>query len=73
MVDILGFFSFQLMVRDWCNKGSGMCCYVHRLVHIKDPLLLIGNSSPCSGGNRFLLVLYKWSFTICPMPYNRFF
>ena len=27
-------------------------------------------SSPC-GGSRFPLSLSEWSFTICPMPYNR--
>ena len=38
-------------------------------VHIKEPLLLIGKSSPCSGSG-FPLSLSEWSFTICPMPYN---
>ena len=32
------------------------------MVHIKEPLLLIKMSSPCSGGSRF--PLSKWSFTI---------
>ena len=41
-----------------------------RQVHIKEPLLLIGKSSPC-GGSGFPLSLSKWSFTICLMPYNR--
>ena len=40
------------------------------MVHIKEPLLLIGKSSPCSGGNKFPLSLSEWSFTICPTPYN---
>ena len=33
------------------------------MVHIKDPLLLIGKSSPC-GGSGFPLSLSEWSFTI---------
>ena len=39
-------------------------------VYIKDPSLLIEKSSPCSGASGFPLSLYKWSFTICPTPYN---
>ena len=39
-------------------------------VHIKEPLLLIGKSSPC-GGSGFPLSLSAWYFTICPTPYNR--
>ena len=35
-------------------------------LHIKDPLLLIEKSSPCSGGSGFPLTLSQWSFTICP-------
>ena len=47
-----------------------MCYPACEMVHIKEPLLLIGKSSPC-GGSGFHLSLSKWSFTICPMPYNR--
>ena len=61
MVDLLRYFSFQ--------PGCGMCYSVCGMVHIKDPLLLIGKSSSCSG-SRFPLSLSEWSFTICPMPYN---
>ena len=32
-----------------CNKGRGMCYPVCGMLHIKEPLLLIGNSSPCGG------------------------
>ena len=56
-------------VHDWCNKGRGMCYPVCGMVHIKEPLLLIGKSSPC-GGIGFPLSLSEWSFTICPTPYN---
>ena len=48
---------------------SGMCNPICGMVHIKEPLLLIGKSSPC-GGSRFSLSLSEWSFTICSMPYN---
>ena len=55
---------------NWCNKGHGMCYPVCGMMHIKEPLLLIGKSSPCGGGG-FPLSLYEWSFTIYLMPYNR--
>ena len=47
-----------------------MCHPVCGMMHIKEPLLLIGKSSPC-GGSGFPLSLSKWSFTICLKPYNR--
>ena len=65
------YFSFQPVLHDWFNKGRGMCFPVHGVVHIKDPLLLIGKSNSCSGGTGFPLSLPEWSFTICPTPYNR--
>ena len=34
-VDPLSFFSFQPVLHDWCNKVCG-------IMHIKEPLLLIG-------------------------------
>ena len=40
-------FSFQPMLHDWCNKGRGMRYPVSGMMHIKEPLLLIGKSSPC--------------------------
>ena len=52
------------VLHDWCNKGCGMCYPVCGMMHIKDPLLLIGKSSP-SGGSGFPLSLSEWSFTIC--------
>ena len=39
---------------DWYNKGRGMCYPVCGMVHIKEPLLLIGKNSPC-GGSEFPL------------------
>ena len=46
-----------------CNPVCG-------IVHIKEPLLLIGKSSPC-GSSGFPFSLSEWSFTICLTPYNR--
>ena len=63
-------FLVQASAARSCNKDRGMCYPVFKLVHIKEPLLLIGKSSPC-GGSRFPLSLSEWSFTICPTPYNR--
>ena len=57
------------VLHDWCNKGCGMCHPVCGMMHIKEPLLLIGKSGPY-GSNEFPLTLSEWSFTICLMPYN---
>ena len=51
-------------------KCRGMCLPVCGMVHIKEPLLLIGKNSPY-GGSGFPLSLSEWSFTICLTPYNR--
>ena len=69
MVNPLNYFSFHPVLHNWCNKGRGMCYPVCGMVHIKEPLLLIRNSSQC-GGSRFPLSLSEWSFTICLTPYN---
>ena len=66
----LSYFSFQPVLHDWCNKGRGMCNSVCGMVHIKEPLLLIGKISPC-GCSGFPLSLFAWYFTICLTPYNR--
>ena len=63
-MDPLSYFSFQPLLHDWCKKGCGMCYPVCGVVHIKEPLELIKNSSPC-GGSRFPLSLFVWYFTIC--------
>ena len=47
-----------------------VCIVLSGMVHIKEPLLLIGKSSPC-GSSWFPLLLSEWYFTICLMPYNR--
>ena len=69
-VDPLSYFSFQPVIHDWCNKGRGMCHPVCGMMHIKEPLLLIGKSGPC-GGSGFPFSLSEWSLTICLTPYNR--
>ena len=68
--DSVRYFSFQPVLHDWSNKGRGMCCPGCGMVHIKEPLLLIGKSSPC-GGSGFPFSLSEWSLTICLTPYNR--
>ena len=54
----------------WCSKGRGVCYPVCGMVHIKEPLLLIGKSSLC-GGSGFPFSLSEWSLIICLTPYNR--
>ena len=66
MVDPLSYFSLQPVIRDWCNKGCGMCFPGCGEVNIKEPLLLIDKG----GGKGFPLRLSECSFTICPTPYN---
>ena len=70
MVVPLSYFSFQPVLHDWFNKGRGMNYPVCGMMHIKEPLLLIGKSSLC-GGSGFPLSLSEWSSTICVTPYNR--
>ena len=41
-------------LNDWCNKGRGMCYPVCEVVHINDPLLLIGKNSKYTGAAGFL-------------------
>ena len=70
MVDPLSYFSFQPVLHDWCNKVRGIWNPLCGMMHIKEPLLLVGKSSPC-GGSGFPLSLSEWSSTICLTPYNR--
>ena len=48
---------------DWCNKGRGMCYPFCGMVHIKEPLMLIGKSRLC-GGSRFPFSLSEWFLTM---------
>ena len=63
-------FPFQPVIHDWCKKKPGMCYRVCGMMHIKEPLLLIGKIIPC-GGSGFALSLSQWSFNICVTPYKR--
>ena len=60
-VNPLSYFSFQPVLHDWCNNDHGMCYPVCGMVHIKEPLLVIGKSSLC-GGSGFPFSLSEWSF-----------
>ena len=62
----IGYFSFQPVLHNWCNKGCGMCHPVCGMMHIKEPLLLIGKNSPC-GSSGFPLSLPEWSLTVNKM------
>ena len=53
MLDLLSYFSFQPMLHNWCYPVSGM-------MHIKEPLLLIGKSSQC-GGSWFSFSLSRYT------------
>ena len=58
IVDPLSYLLFQPVP----HKGRGMCYPVCGMMHIKEPLLLIGKSSPC-GGSELPLSLSEWSCT----------
>ena len=60
-LNIHSFIGLFFSLHNWCNKGPGMCYPFCGIVHIKEPLLLIGKSSPC-GGSGFPLSLFEWSF-----------
>ena len=49
----------QPVLNDWCNNGCGMFYPACGMVHIKQPLLLIGNSNPWNGSSRFPLCYRK--------------
>ena len=58
---------FQPVLHDWYNKGRGMCYPVCGMVHIKEPLLLIGKSRLCGGSgfpHALWMVLYHMSDAI---------
>ena len=63
MVDPLSYFSFQLVLHDWCNKGRGICYPVCAVMHIKEPLLLIGKRSP------FAAAGFLSRYLSGPLPY----
>ena len=49
LVDPLSYFVFQPVLHNWC-----MCYPVCGMMHIKEPLLLIGKSCPCGAAAGFL-------------------
>ena len=58
---------FSEVITSPCNRKH---IFFISMIHIKEPLLLIGKSSPC-GGSGFPFSLSEWSDTICLIPYNR--
>ena len=61
----LRLYGIRYMVKNHSDSERGNLCYpVCGMMHIKEPLLLIGKNSPC-GGSGFPLSLYEWSFTMC--------
>ena len=57
------YFLFQPVLHDWCNKDRGMCYPICGMVHIKEPLLLIGKSSPCGSSG------FPPHYLSGPLPY----
>ena len=53
----------QAVLHHRYNNGRGICCPVCVIVHIKEPLLLIGKSSPC-GDSSFLSLYVNGHLTI---------
>ena len=66
MVNLLSYFSFQLVLHDWSKKGPGMYYPICGMVLIKDPLLLIRKSSPYMGAAGFFS-----RYINGPLPYVR--
>ena len=61
------YFSFHPVLHDWCNKGCGMCYPVCGMVHIREPLLLIGKRSPTT----HLFIVSVRYFSIPSIHLNR--
>ena len=66
----LSCFPFHPVFHNWCDKGRRICYPVCGMMHIIEPLLLLGKSSSC-GGIGFPLSLFECSFTIYLTPHNR--
>ena len=62
-MDPLSYFSFQPVLHNWCNKGRGMYYPVCGMMHIKEPLLLIGKSSLCAAAG------FLSRYLSGPLPY----
>ena len=61
-------FSFQPVLKDWCTKGCGVCYPVCGMVHIKEPLLLVGKSSHVAAAG--FLSRYLSGYLPCLTPYK---
>ena len=59
----------QFKVNNFQASNGWLHHWKERYSGRKQPLLLIGKSSPC-GSSGFPLSLSEWSFTICVMPYS---
>ena len=64
MVEPLSNLSFQEVFHNCYNNGRGMYYPICGLVHIEDPLLLIGKINPQIGCSRFPLSQFEWSFYV---------
>ena len=64
-VDTLSYFSLQPVLHDRCNQGRGMCYPVCGMMHIKEPLLLIGKSSQVAAAG------FLSRYLSGPLPYVR--
>ena len=53
---------FQPVLHEWYNKGCCVCYPVCGMVPIKELLLLIRKSNPCSSSIRSSFSLSEWSF-----------
>ena len=62
--------SLQPVLHDWCNKGRGMCYPVCGMVHIKEPLLLIGKRAYIVVAEDFLSRYLNDPLLYVLMPYN---
>ena len=67
MVNPLNYFSFQPVLQ----KGCGMYYPVCRIMHIKEPLLLIGKKVAYVAAAGFLSRYLSGPLPYVLMPYNR--
>ena len=61
--------TFQPVLHDWCNKDCGMCYPVCGMMHIKEPLLLIGRVAYVVAAD--FLSHYQSGLLPYVWPYNR--
>ena len=73
-ISFMGWTHWAISRSSQCSKTGVIkaveCAILSGMVHIEEPLLLIGKSCPC-GGSGFPLSLSEWYSTICLTPYNR--